>query len=144
MLPAPSSLTSTLYGAMSNRIAAAGGRIKAVLGHHGETDAKNGVSAATYEAGVLAIATDINTRWGAKYMQPLLQFCTDSLTTPAEQDAINAGVIALRMHTAYIHANGPDFRSLTSDDGFHAIYTANQVAMGVGWANALRAEFGYP
>jgi len=62
----PDTSTSTLYGSMSRRIAAAGGKIKAVLFYQGEADASLATSPDTYLAQLNTIANAIYNDFGVK------------------------------------------------------------------------------
>jgi sialate O-acetylesterase len=56
--------SGTLYGSMARRIAAVGGRVRAVLFWQGEADARNGTPGGAYEAALRQLAGDIRHDFG--------------------------------------------------------------------------------
>ena len=80
----------TLYGSMARRIAAVGGRVRAVLFWQGEADARHGTPGDAYETALRQLAEDVRHDFGCKVVVAQIgDYCAERWT--------GANVVAVRL-----------------------------------------------
>ena len=131
------------YTAALARIQAAvgsgSGAVRCVVWHQGETDALAPMSEATYHGHLVTLVSQFTTDVpGVKFMPCLLQDSTG--ITDADEDAIRAATTASWADITDVET-GPDFTDLTSTDSYHPKTDADQIVMGMRWADKLVEAF---
>lgn len=125
---------STLYGSMIHRtrtaLASGTATLKYLLWWHGETDAQNGMSQATYYSYLATLSYAVFNDLGIRMIVCKLQNCVGADVTTinnAIQQAYDSGLVEI----------GPDLSDIVTDDSFHLTTDIKIADAATRWWNAI-------
>ena len=130
---------TTLFGSMLYRARISG--VRAVLWWQGESDARDGMSAAAYQAYLEAIANVIGAELGTGMIVVHLQ--NNTAVEDALETEIRTAVTSAAAVNTNILAVGPDLSDIDTEDGFHVVSDALAATVAQRWADTIEAEFGW-
>jgi hypothetical protein len=131
---APGSAAS-LYGSMARRIAAVGGRVRAVLFWQGEADARLQTPGAAYEASLQGFATDVRKDFGCRVVVAQIgDYCAEKWEAPAVEAVRLAQQQSWGRHAILA---GPVLYDIDLGDKIHFIAPAAVATAARRWAASI-------